>query len=49
MYMRLLNLAVSVRYRDEQGDDDESRWYDLRDTLLEYHSSEENNEEYADL
>jgi hypothetical protein len=39
----------SVRCGNEQDDDDESQWYDLLDTLIEYHSSEGNNDEYIDL
>lgn len=47
-----IDLAASTRFHqngDEENEDDQSRWYDLRDTLLEYHSSEESDEEYAEL
>ncbi|UKZ90442.1 uncharacterized protein TrAFT101_005461 [Trichoderma asperellum] len=51
-----IDLAASARIqqngdggKDDDDDDDESRWQDLRDTLLEYHGSEENDEEYVEL
>lgn len=44
IWQLLLELS---RRQTNKANDDGSRWYDLRDMLLECHSSEENNKEYA--
>ncbi|KAL6888021.1 heterokaryon incompatibility domain-containing protein [Trichoderma evansii] len=52
IFANWIHLAASTRFQqsgDKDNDDDESRWHDLRDTLLEYHGSEENDEECTEL
>lgn len=44
-----VDLASSARSQQPNAEEDESRWYDLRDTLLEHHGSEEGNEELVAL
>jgi hypothetical protein len=44
-----VDLAASVGYGHGQGDDDESRQYNMRDTLLEYHSFEESHKDDSKL